>query len=229
MYAASLALLTSLQAQYAIQAADTPALVQEAQQLRYQVFVRERGVIRAPAQQSVERDEFDGWSHHILLRRRDTQHAVGTARLVTFNPDRPACFPIQRVCNAEQLRGIPFETTGEISRFGLSRAGRGVGDARVDSLLMLKLVQGVLQRSLELGLTHWCAIMERSLLRLLRSIGIHFEPVGPMVEFYGLRQPAVTEIAPLLFEGRRRCPLFHDFLLLNRTPPAETVPMRLAA
>src|SRR3954454_1724840 len=39
------------------------------------------------------------------------------------------------------------------------------------------------------GLTHWCALMEPSLVRLLYATGVHFAPLGPMVDAYGRRQP----------------------------------------
>ena len=51
-------------------------------------------------------------------------------------------------------------------------------------------------------LTHWCTIMERSLLRLLRATAIHFEHEGLAVEYHGTRQPAVGAISTVL--GRIR-------------------------
>jgi len=42
----------------------------------------------------------------------------------------------------------------------------------------------------QLRLTHWCAIMEPFLLRLLQMNAIHFIPVGPLVDYHGLGQPS---------------------------------------
>jgi N-acyl amino acid synthase of PEP-CTERM/exosortase system len=54
--------------------------------------------------------------------------------------------------------------------------------------------------------------MERTLLRLLRSSGIHFEAVGPMVEYHGLRQPAVADLGALLARMEREQPTVWDFI-----------------
>ncbi len=64
--------------------------------------------------------------------------------------------------------------------------------------MRLCLVRGIVQISAEHELTHLCAIMERSLLRLLRAIAMHFLPVGPVVEHHGARQPAVSGIGAML-------------------------------
>jgi N-acyl amino acid synthase of PEP-CTERM/exosortase system len=39
-----------------------------------------------------------------------------------------------------------------------------------------------------------CAVMEPTLLRLLRRIGIHFIDLGPQVEYHGSRQPCYSHI-----------------------------------
>jgi len=69
--------------------------------------------------------------------------------------------------------------------------------------MRLYLMRGIVQVSGELGLTHWCAIMEKTLLRLLRSTSMYFVPVGPAVEYQGLRQPAIFPLANGL--ERMRC------------------------
>ena len=57
-----------------------------------------------------------------------------------------------------------------------------------------------------LGLTHWAAVMEPKLLRMLAAIGLHFTPVGPPVSHHGLRQPAYACIADTLERMRRERP-----------------------
>src|SRR6202020_19338 len=47
----------------------------------------------------------------------------------------------------------------------------------------------------ELGLTDCWAVMERTLLRLLKSSAIHFRALGPLVEYHGMRQPCCANIA----------------------------------
>ena len=65
-------------------------------------------------------------------------------------------------------------------------------------MLRLALMQGIVRMSDALGLTHWCAIMEPFLLRLLQMNAIHFSPLGPVIEYHGPRQPACGHIHTVL-------------------------------
>jgi N-acyl amino acid synthase of PEP-CTERM/exosortase system len=47
-------------------------------------------------------------------------------------------------------------------------------------------------------MTHWAAVMEPALLRLLTRLGIHFNPLGPLVEYHGRRQPCWIELGVML-------------------------------
>ena len=72
--------------------------------------------------------------------------------------------------------------------------------------MRLGLMQGIVLVSRDAGLTHWCAIMERSLLRLLQATAIHFQPIGPVVEYHGIRQPAQGCISAILDQMRQDAP-----------------------
>ena len=54
------------------------------------------------------------------------------------------------------------------------------------------------------GITHIAAMMEPSLLRLLRRMGIEFHPMGGLVEHHGVRQPAWAIVAHLI-ERAKEC------------------------
>jgi N-acyl amino acid synthase of PEP-CTERM/exosortase system len=69
-----------------------------------------------------------------------------------------------------------------------------------------------LRMSVALGLTHWCAFMEPALLRILRATEIHLEPVGPMVEYHGLRQPCYGNIRTVLSRIRAEQPDVWDLI-----------------
>jgi len=116
---------------------------------------------------------------------------------------------MQQVCDPALLSSLPMHRTGEISRFALSKDRRdGAGHAGV--FMRLGLMQGIVHVSQEAGLTHWCAIMERSLIRLLQSTAIYFAPIGPAVEYHGIRQPAVARISATLERIRREAaPVFN--------------------
>ena len=194
-------LLTSVDAarnDYLVQVADTPALLSEAFRLRHQVYCVERGYETSTT--GMESDGFDGNARHVLLRSRVTGQVLGTVRVVL--PASQTGLPMQQVCDRTLLGELPLHTTGEISRFALSKERRaGTGEAGV--FMRLGLMQGIVQVSRDAGLTHWCAIMERSLLRLLQATAIHFQPVGPVVEFHGIRQPAQGCISVVLDRMRR--------------------------
>ena len=103
-------------------------------------------------------------------------------------------FPMQQACERFVLASLPAVATGEISRFALTRERTGVSPAAA-ALMRLCLMRGIVQVSGEAMLTHWCAIMESSLLRLLRATAIHFQAVGQPVEYHGIRQPAMARSA----------------------------------
>ncbi len=201
----------------------TPAAMREAQTLRHQVFCLERNVFASQPGQTVDRDEFDARSRHILLRRRQDGEVVATARVVAgLSENRADCLPMQRYCCPSLFRNLAMERVGEISRFAISKASRSEG-SRSGMLLRLGLLQGILRASQEVGLTHWCALMAPSLLRLMRATGVHFAPLGPMVEAYGRRQPCIAAIDLTLAGGKRRRPDLYHMLAGDRFAPPDRI------
>lgn len=183
------------ESEFTVQVASTLELVLEAFKLRYQVYCIERGF--EPGQDEQEADEYDGRSQHVLLRHAQDGEVVGTVRIIAPNPaDLYDSFPMQRVCEPSLLRHLPLRTTGEISRFAISKTRRMSCTSAV--LLRLSLMRGIVQLSGEMGLTHWTAVMERSLLRLLQVSAIHFHPVGPLVSYHGIRQPSCGSIDSII-------------------------------
>jgi N-acyl-L-homoserine lactone synthetase len=179
--------------------ADTPGLLSEVFRLRYQVYCVEKGY--EPGYDGMESDEFDSDARHVLLIHRASGEPVGTVRIVPSSPTSGLRgLPMTAVCAPGLLRNLPARTTGEISRFALSKQRRM--SCRAGSMVRLGLMQGVLRLSGELGLTDWCAIMEPMLLRLLQMNAIHFAPLGPLVEHHGLRQPSYGNIARVLAQMR---------------------------
>lgn len=199
-------------AELAVEIARTPEQVLEAKRLRYRVYCEERGY--EPGQNGIEQDDFDANARHVLLRSRTTGEVFGTVRVVLSNPGDDLGLPMQRVCEDYVLAPLPKNATAEISRFALTRNRAGLSPEAA-ALMRLFLIRGVIQASGELGLTHWCAIMERTLLRLLRSTSIYFLPVGPAVEYHGLRQPAIYTLADGLERMRRENPQIWSFLTLD--------------
>lgn len=206
-------LINSIHGDYRIEHATTDELIREAQRLRYRVYCQERKF--EPGQDGIEADFCDTHARHVVLRHRASGDLVGTVRVIFWTRDNPwAALPIQHICDPSLLRHLPLNSTGEVSRFALCRDRAGT-DGRSALLLRLALIRGVLHASRDLGLTHWCAVMAPSLLRLLRTASVNFDPIGPLVEYHGLRQPAIADIDALLVKGREERPAIWDYVTDN--------------
>ncbi len=198
------AAIIAARSELVVQVADSPALVREAHRLRHQVYSLERGYIVGQEQTRLEGLEVDGYdahSSHIVLRMRDSGEVIGTARLILPLPghERPGyrSFPMQGVCDPALFQQLPSRGMAEVSRFAVSKERRGLSTGST-GLSRLALVRGLVQLSQMEGVTHWCATMERTLLRLLRASGIHFQDLGPVVDYYGPRQPAFCHVGAML-------------------------------
>ena len=64
--------------------------------------------------------------------------------------------------------------------------------------LPLGLIRSCVEMSVREGITHWAAMMEPALLRLLTRLGIHFNPLGPLVDHHGRRQPCWVDLDVML-------------------------------
>lgn len=197
-------ILARYDSHFRTQLAEGADLIRTAQAIRYQVYCLERKFeSRDEHDGGLERDAFDGVAVHALLFHRPTGDAIGTARLIPFT-DMDVLQPIRQILRANGLRArdhVPLRTTAEISRFAISnhlrRRGDGAPECR-SNLPCLGLVQELVRQSLDMGLTHWAAVMEPKLLRMLAVMGIHFTSVGPLVDHHGLRQPSTCELGEML-------------------------------
>jgi len=200
-------------ADFRIEVADTPEKREAAYRLRYQVYCNERGY--EPGADRLETDCFDEHAGHALLTQLSTGRVVGTVRLVApaNSSGGPAVLdvPMQRVCPPGLFQAIPrCGRIGEISRFAISKELR---DDLAGALpLRLGLLRGIVQLSASMHLAAWCAIMERGLLRLLKASGVHFHPLGPAIEYRGLRQPTWGRIDEVLGRMWRECPAVWEYI-----------------
>ena len=207
--------------------AGTPELLEQAYRLRYQVYCRERD-FETPDEHPHQRetDEFDDRSVHSLLVNRASGSVAGTVRLILPDPDSPAAsFPIQHICSHPLLSDRKLHLTAsaaEISRFAISKAyrkapqtgqpgealqtgGGAIDRAHLIPCITLGLFKATLQMSFSLGISDWFAVMEPALLRLLSRFGIYFKPIGPLVEYHGMRQPCHANVATLLDRVKKEC------------------------
>ncbi len=177
----------------AVEVAQTPEQVLEAKRLRYLVYCEERRF--EAGEGGLEQDVFDDCSQHVLVRSRSTGAVYGTVRVALSNaPGSTLGLPMERFCDRWVLDMLPPNQTGEVSRFALRRDRTGISPAAA-ALMRLCLIQGVVRICGEQRLGHLCALMERTLLRLLQVSSIHFSPIGPAVEHRGLRHPSVWNVS----------------------------------
>lgn len=191
-----------------VELAFSPVQVLEAQRLRYRLSSEQRGF--EVEKEGGERNAFDPAARHVLVRSRLTGSILGSVRLVLSNIALDG-FPMRRACDPKLFGFLPAMSTGEISRFAVARQRSEVSPA-AGALVRLGLLRGLVQISAQQELTHWCALMEPALLRLLQATAIHFQAVGPVVEHHGPRQPAICTIAPMLQRIRFEQPVIWAYI-----------------
>ncbi|BCX82834.1 hypothetical protein MIT9_P2422 [Methylomarinovum caldicuralii] len=164
----------------------------------------------------LEIDEYDARSAHYLVRHRRTGLYAATVRLVLPDPvDVMAPYPIEAHCPLDEPVTDPAvrRHLAEISRFAVSKAFKrrrgeqktlaGIApdpevyfapdERRLLPHMTVGLFAGILRMTRAHDITHWYAVMEPALLRLLRLFGIRFLPIGPDVDYHGLRRPCLAE------------------------------------
>lgn len=213
--------------------AATERQIREVYELRYQVYCIDRpfeNPVCFPDKR--EQDGYDRRSVQGLVRHKRSGAAIAGVRLVLSKPQLgEGEFPMERPClkalnrtAQHALDSVPREQVAELSRFAVSRSfrrrlGEGASPTGVSErinymdpgqkgersmpYITLGLFAVIIRLSVEYNVTHWVAVMEPALLRLLRRFGISFTHVGELVEYHGRRKPVFAEVSELL-EGIRR-------------------------
>ena len=195
--------------------------------LRYQVYCVENPFEDADDNpDGLEQDAFDARGVHCLLLHKRSRAWAGAVRLILPNGDDLAhSFALQDVCTDPLIsdpKRFPVLQMAEVSRFCISKEFRKrqgdwlypesndpedrADERRVVPNMNLGLIEGLVQMSLDHGVLYWCAVMERPLLRLLARLGIHFEHIGPLVDYHGRRQPCVIKLDTMLRQVREERP-----------------------
>ncbi|MBT4703781.1 MAG: PEP-CTERM/exosortase system-associated acyltransferase [Rhodospirillaceae bacterium] len=201
--------------------ANTDDLREKSFRLRYTVYCLENEFEAATDNPGgIETDKYDIQSQHGLLMLEPSQRVIGTARLIMPSQNGSAVpLPTLRHCSAEVLEAyasqIPLHRAAELSRFAVAKGFRrksftndmklmgysssdGSDMQRSIPHVSLGLMQSVVAMAEADGITHLFAVMEPSLLRMLRFLGIYFEKMGPMIEHQGWRQPSFCDLHKLL-------------------------------
>jgi len=197
---------TSLYTSYAT----TPSALRKAYRLRYQVYCIERGYEDAcnlPAQ--LEKDSFDKHAKHFIAGHRPTGHALGVTRLILDRPGYRQALPIEThgsLSVARQLvevRSRSGTQVAEVSRLGVTKQLRQLCTAGEQGMafnsrhVFMGLLAMLCRQSWERGVTHWVALSGTVLLRVLDRLGLHFHPIGSLIEHRGCRQPVMASVEEL--------------------------------
>lgn len=197
---------------------ESPSLLAQSYQLRYQVYCLERKFLSAADYaNSRETDRFDDYSIHVGAVDRQGVLA-GTARLV---PNGPLGLPLQYRCQLSPHYQSLLHSSHvfEISRLSVSRAycrrredtfydgPAAVSGAGPDPLrrrgglstsdVFLWVLTALYRASKRLHATHWLMAVERSLHRILRGYGLPLRRVGPESDYFGPVTPYVIDLAEL--------------------------------
>mgnify|MGYP002777040319 CR=1 FL=1 len=168
-----------------------------AKQLRYRVFVHEKGW-EAPQSDDVdeESDIYDDHAEHGLLFDAVAGRDIGAVRIILTSPDRPG-LPMQRICSAPQFDDAEMmRRSCEVSRLCILKDYRSAGglvSINTECGLLLRLVSTIAEIALENGRTRLFALMEPRLIQKLALCGIDFEPIGEAVEHRGMRHPTMLK------------------------------------
>lgn len=205
-------------ATFEVVTARRPDLLDQVHKLRYEVYCVENSFESAEDHpDGREKDNYDLHAVHSALIHRATESVVGCVRLILPDSAEDTSLPIQGIVSPEfrhLLETLPRGQTAEISRYAVSKSFRRrrgedlypdvgfpyaarVNERRVMPHVTLGLLRGALRLCVEHGITHLCAVMEPSLLRLTSRMGLTFHPVGPAANYHGVRQPTFAVLDEL--------------------------------
>ncbi|PIQ89459.1 MAG: hypothetical protein COV72_02840 [Candidatus Omnitrophica bacterium CG11_big_fil_rev_8_21_14_0_20_42_13] len=178
-------------------------LLDEIYRLRFEVYVKENGFIpEKDCPGGKEMDKFDAYSMHFAALDENGRLA-GTARLVLNSAHG---FPLEEHCRQRLLiqdEDFPREKLAEVSRCVVDKkyrysTGKNIPDG-ISSGILTPLVHGLYMagyhESKHRNITYWCAAMETPLMRLLKTHGLGFFPMGKSFDYYGEVTPCLKILA----------------------------------
>lgn len=204
--------------------------------LRYQVYCVERQYL--PAQDfptGLEQDEHDDHSAHFgvsdlagdlvgyvrLVHARDGEYPFKQHCENLYNdaylPPAVDAVEISRLMVRQDCRR--FDTSS--LRAATAQQMRDFLDARptTSTQILLHLYRQMLAYSVDHGIGHWYAAMERSLARSLKSLGVGFKQVGPQTDYFGPVAPYLADLGELESTLREINPVLLEWMQ-TRAPAA---------
>lgn len=182
----------------------------------------------------MEKDSYDEHSSHILLRHLPSNEFVGTVRLILNDASQPSKkLPIELYGHWDpslcDIQALPRDRTAEISRFLVTaqfdrrkserrtRIRENNWDRRercekqteahgAALNIVLMLAAGVVRMSAKHCIENWLSVMDPALNRLLSFYGLELTPIGPFVNYHGIRRPyyvKVNDVVTKMFNYHR--------------------------
>jgi putative hemolysin len=185
-----------------VEVAITSHDVAAAQRLRHRVFVGEMGARAVAGDGGRERDFFDPWCEHLIVRDRASGDVVGTCRLLTAErAQRLETFCAERAFDLTRLAPL---------RSGLIEAGRAcIAPGQRTGAVVTLLWSGIAALKRERGATH-----------LIGCASISMADGGASAAAV-YTQLARSHLAPIEYRATTRSPLA---ALARAIPSTATVP-----
>ncbi|MBT1074687.1 PEP-CTERM/exosortase system-associated acyltransferase [Geobacter grbiciae] len=212
--------------------------MEEVYRLRFKVYCEEwKFEDTKDYPDGMERNEYDDFSEHFIIRCTEDKSIVGTARIILPNA---LGYPMTQHCeivpemHEQALQCVKTVKIGEVSRLAISKEYRKriEDDALVGYASMLPFGTGVVHEqrkcnyvhefykflllsSMNMGLSHWYVAMKRGLYVLLKRVGMIYYPVGPEIDYHGLRTPYLGNLQELRLGMERKAPDCFKFIESN--------------
>lgn len=212
--------------------ATNPYLLEQVYKLRYEVLCLEKkfsSFIAADYPDRLEKDVYDERSSHYLVHHLESDRYIGTVRLIFGGGvDGLHTFPMIKYAHdaidVSDFRKVATHQVAEISRLIIKKEFRSrirsfkfTGGTyedykqitRANRLVthpVIGLLAAILKMSSDNDIRYWIAGMEPSLNKRLSQLGLQLKPIGPYVQYHGLRRPymgVVDDVVNSLFCNNR--------------------------
>ncbi|MBK1672848.1 PEP-CTERM/exosortase system-associated acyltransferase [Ectothiorhodospira shaposhnikovii] len=218
--------------------ADTEALKDEAHKVRYDVYCREFAYEKEEdCPGGRERDEYDAFALHCIIRHRACDVPAGCIRVVIPPAEQPGfLLPMEAFCRDSlthsELKPEAFtrDRIGEVSRLAVHtqfRRRRGESDSPAGYPGWDEMSEEERRTFPLLGLALFCAgtslmqmagreyafvMMERRLARMLQSSGFPFVRIGEPMEYHGTRAAYYVRVEQVIHSMQGDIPGLHNYV-----------------
>ena len=212
--------------------ATSPKLLDQVFRIRFDVLCLDKAVETFEKEKypdGLETDVYDERSQHYLVYHKESGTYAATVRLIYSGGNKDLnAFPMIEAARDQIDRGLlsalPVGEIAEISRLLIRKEFRTrlkkdiftegtyedykklTREKRLVTHPIIGLLTAIMRMSSQNGIKYWFAGMEPSLDKRLRQLGLHLTPLGPMVNFHGMRRPylgVIDDVISALYFNNR--------------------------